>query len=259
MARVAAASELDLADADGPCHFQSTLRRPVKVDDLELTGVLAESDVSGQPDLTSGAGVAGYGVSAYLKQVAPFTLAYALIRTRSLRLLPCRRTRLSLRGQVSGEGRLFIGWKWPSRFFYESQLVLGEAATLHVEGRFRIFSGCSVAVAPGARLSLGSGYINEALNLSCFASIHIGHGVAISEHVTIRDSYNHAVTGSRGATQPVIIGDHVWIGMRAMILKGVTIGTGSVIAAGAVVTKDVPPGTLVAGVPARPVRDVAWF
>ena len=58
---------------------------------------------------------------------------------------------------------------------------------------------------------------------------------------------------------PIVIGDNVWIGMGAMILKGVTIGEGSIIAAGAVVTKDVAPNTIVAGVPAKEIRkDVTW-
>jgi acetyltransferase-like isoleucine patch superfamily enzyme len=55
---------------------------------------------------------------------------------------------------------------------------------------------------------------------------------------------------------PVTIGAGVWVGARAMIMPGVTIGDGAVIAAGAVVTKDVPPNTLVAGVPARIVREL---
>jgi acetyltransferase-like isoleucine patch superfamily enzyme len=54
----------------------------------------------------------------------------------------------------------------------------------------------------------------------------------------------------------VILEDHVWLGAGATILKGVTIGHDSVVAAGAVVTKDVPPNTLVAGVPAKVVRHV---
>lgn len=56
----------------------------------------------------------------------------------------------------------------------------------------------------------------------------------------------HGITGG-----PVAIGDHVWIASRATILPGVTIGRGAVVAAGAVVTRDVPPGAIVAGVPAR--------
>jgi len=54
-----------------------------------------------------------------------------------------------------------------------------------------------------------------------------------------------------------VIEDDVWIGFKATILKGVTIGRGSVIAAGSVVTKDVPPYTLVAGNPAQIIRSLA--
>ena len=62
--------------------------------------------------------------------------------------------------------------------------------------------------------------------------------------------------GQRAVTAPVVIEDHVWIGFRAIVLKGVTVGRGAVVAAGAIVTKDVPPHSLVVGQPARPVR--AW-
>ena len=55
--------------------------------------------------------------------------------------------------------------------------------------------------------------------------------------------------------RPVYIGNDVWIGDRALILPGVHVGDGSIIAAGAVVTKDVPPYSIVAGVPARKIRD----
>lgn len=53
---------------------------------------------------------------------------------------------------------------------------------------------------------------------------------------------------------PVIIKDNAWIGMSAIILKGVTVGEGAIVAAGSVVTKDVPPHTIVAGVPARVIK-----
>jgi acetyltransferase-like isoleucine patch superfamily enzyme len=58
---------------------------------------------------------------------------------------------------------------------------------------------------------------------------------------------------------PVHIGSHVWIGARALILKGVRIGDGAVVAAGSVVTRDVPSRALVAGNPAQVIReDVSW-
>jgi len=59
-----------------------------------------------------------------------------------------------------------------------------------------------------------------------------------------------------GRSEPIVIGDNTWIASRAIILKGVTIGEGCVIAAGAVVTKNVPPYSMVAGVPAVVVREI---
>lgn len=62
------------------------------------------------------------------------------------------------------------------------------------------------------------------------------------------------IFSGRPAPQDCVIEDDVWIGARAILLKGVRIGRGAVVAAGAVVTKDVPPYTIVGGVPARPIR-----
>lgn len=65
--------------------------------------------------------------------------------------------------------------------------------------------------------------------------------------------------GGKEKSAPIHIGNHVWIGARATILKGVTIGDGAVVAAGAVVNKDVPPNTLVGGVPARIIKEnISW-
>lgn len=131
-------------------------------------------------------------------------------------------------------------------------------STLRLNGDFRLYHGCSVGLQPGASLELGSGYASPDLWLACGLSIKIGHGVMIADQVIIRDWDGHDIVGGRPSRLPIIIGDHVWVGMRAMILKGVTIGDGAVIAAGAVVTKDVPAGTLVARNPARSIRAVEW-
>lgn len=76
----------------------------------------------------------------------------------------------------------------------------------------------------------------------------------------IRDSDNHDILRNGYVkSKPIKIGNHVWIGLRAIILKGVTIGNDSIIGAGAVVTKDVPPNCLVVGTPAKIIRrNINW-
>lgn len=96
--------------------------------------------------------------------------------------------------------------------------------------------------------------------------VEIGRECAISWNCTIIDNDMHQLVnkGEGGGTAEdgpnhVILEDHVWLGAGATVLKGVTIGHDSVVAAGAIVTRDVPPFTLVAGVPARPVRQLAGW
>ena len=173
-------------------------------------------------------------------------------------------TKLSLASSsklVVGKGRFTLNAKWNRCDPFASMLVMAEDARLCVGGRFDIYSGSKIYVNKGALLTLGSRYINHNLNISCFESITIGQGVAISENVTIRDSDDHTITSNpHSKTRPIVIGNHVWIGMNVTILKGVTIGNGAIVAAGAVVTKDVPEGSLVAGVPAKIIKSgVSWY
>jgi acetyltransferase-like isoleucine patch superfamily enzyme len=131
---------------------------------------------------------------------------------------------------------------------------------LVVGGEFAIMTGCRVVVDKGARLELGSGYINHNTSIACFSDIKIGYNVAIADNVIIRDSDNHTiVSGKHPDTMPVKIGDNVWIGMNCIILKGVAIGDGAIVAAGSVVSRDIPPRALAAGAPAKVIREsVEW-
>ena len=162
--------------------------------------------------------------------------------------------------KVSIYGRLHIGRRWPLSAFLPSQLVVLDKASLAVTGEFSLYTGFSVFINEGARLELGSGYTNSGFRLSCFERISIGNHVAIAENVTMRDSDDHTFKGGKHEmTQPITIGNRVWIGMNATILKGVTIGDGAVVAANALVNRDVPSGALVAGVPAKVVKTgVEW-
>lgn len=105
--------------------------------------------------------------------------------------------------------------------------------------------------------------------------VEIGKNVLISDNVIILDSDLHSISASRRLEEAlrwsngifpdvydgilgesVFIADHVWIGANSVILKGVTIGEGAIVGAGSVVTKDVPPYTIVAGNPARVIREI---
>ena len=145
-------------------------------------------------------------------------------------------------------------------------LYVAKNATLEV-GAFDVYAGGRINVNEGASLKMGSGYINYDCAIDVFSSVSIGQNVVISERVVIRDSDNHTIhldgedgrTDANPSTIPIVIGDHVWIGMNSIILKGVHIGDGAVIAAGSVVNKDVPSHCLAGGVPAKIIKTgVSW-
>lgn len=137
-------------------------------------------------------------------------------------------------------------------------LSAAEGAELTIDGAV-IGRGAIVSAGPGARISIGPGsLINDGSRLAASKEISIGRECQISWCVTIIDDDGHGF-GPPPYSAPVFIEDHVWIGCNVTILKGVRIGAGSVIAAGAVVTRSCPPGSLVAGVPARVIRSgVSW-
>jgi acetyltransferase-like isoleucine patch superfamily enzyme len=108
-------------------------------------------------------------------------------------------------------------------------------------------TGVRLEVYPGGTLSIGKGtYLNRNVHVVVNESVQIGRGVKIGWDVVIMDTDLHGHSGQPARTKPVVIGDNVWIGCRALILKGVHIGAGAIIAAGAIVTKDVPPLAVVA-------------
>lgn len=126
-----------------------------------------------------------------------------------------------------------------------------------VVGNCAFFPGVRLEVLPGGRLTIGTGtYLNRRAEIVCANEITIGRDCMIAWDVIIMDTDLHGVGGHAPRTAPVRIGDRVWIGCRAIILKGVTIGDGAIIAAGAIVTHDVEPGTVVASPAARPIGSI---
>ena len=110
----------------------------------------------------------------------------------------------------------------------------------------------------GGTLTIGHGtFINSGVSISACASVTIGSGCQIGPRVLIMDNDFHVAGDlqSRPRSKPVVLEDRVWVGAGTIILKGVRVGTGASIGAGSVVTRDVAPGAVVAGVPARRIGD----
>jgi acetyltransferase-like isoleucine patch superfamily enzyme len=125
----------------------------------------------------------------------------------------------------------------------------------------RLFLRCKtipieVGAAKHGSLVLGQRvFINTGATVVANHSIEIGDDCLIGDLVAIFDSDHHSLEPSRPTRfAPVRLGANVWVGRSVTILPGVTIGDHSVIAAGSIVTGDVPARTLAAGVPARPIR-----
>lgn len=131
---------------------------------------------------------------------------------------------------------------------------------LHVGAQLLVFSqDRRVRLGGTGRIDLGDRvFLNAGSMITARQQVTIGDDVAVAYDAIITDSDDHGLEGGQTRTAPVRIGDGAWIGARAIVLPGVTIGHRAVVAAGAIVTRDVPDDTLVAGQPAKPIRTLVY-
>jgi maltose O-acetyltransferase len=116
-----------------------------------------------------------------------------------------------------------------------------------------LFGGSEI-IAPQNIVIAGNCHLGRFSQVDGRGGISIGWNVVIASHaLLITADHDPDAPGFDGRMAPIVIEDRVWLGSRVTVLKGVTIGTGAVVAAGAVVVDDVPKGTIVGGVPARPI------
>ena len=124
-------------------------------------------------------------------------------------------------------------------------------------GNCLFYPGVRLEVGRGARLSIGTGtYLNRNTEIIAWQEVMIGRHCMIGWDVVIMDTDQHPRPDGRWDNRPIALGDGVWVGARAIVLKGVSIGDGAIIGAGAIVTHDVPAGAIVTG-PAAEVRRLA--
>jgi acetyltransferase-like isoleucine patch superfamily enzyme len=150
------------------------------------------------------------------------------------------------------------------------------APGLTIGDRVKVYTWTTFNVEPSGRVDVGDDSILVGAVVMCADRIQIGKRVVISYHVTIADCDFHpidpdlrkedAIRNAPGGdhsrrpplvTRPVVVEDDVWIGIGAIVLKGVRIGRGARVGPGAVVTSDVPAGAFVAGNPATLIEEGA--
>jgi acetyltransferase-like isoleucine patch superfamily enzyme len=163
--------------------------------------------------------------------------------------------------EVRGKGRLELTPDSKMPFVDNCALVLGEAWRINARTTFQ-----GARNAPGKpRIEIGDGtYLGSRVVLRAGLGIRLGSHVTVAANVVLSSDPGHPLDPIARRTQAapqedlrqMTVGDDVWIAEGATLLGGITVGDGAVIGAHAVVTKDVPPRTVVAGNPARVIKEI---
>jgi acetyltransferase-like isoleucine patch superfamily enzyme/glycosyltransferase involved in cell wall biosynthesis len=157
--------------------------------------------------------------------------------------------RVKMTSRVQGFVR--VGGKWP-RFSSLGTVEIGRGLTVDSR-QVRTEFGA----APKGRLIVGDDVYLNGCSIVATTSITIGDNCLIGDLTSIMDTDYHALSSEAPIkAEPVTIGNNVWIGRNCTILPGVSIGDNAVVAAGSVVSKSVPPNTLVGGVPAKAIKEL---
>lgn len=189
--------------------------------------------------------------------------------------------RLRLRGICNRSIFRIVGWIWGGKLTLgrrirmqvplrcagnRGQLVIGDNNIFGYWGARRQGNGAILltALRSDARIVIGNrNQFSNNVSISALKEVTIGDDFLCGDGVVISDADFHEISpelrlagGGHGIAAPVHIGNNIWVGSQATILKGVTIGDGAVIAAGSIVTRDVPPRVLVGGIPAKIIKQI---
>ncbi len=154
-----------------------------------------------------------------------------------------------IRFAILGEGKISIGKRL-------------HAVSARKRSVITLFTPCHISLIGNASITIGNNVSLNGTTITSRGSVSIGDNTQIGPNTIIMDFDGHPVWPpedrweKKGPIAPVIIENDVWIGMNCLILKGVTIGHGSVIAAGSVVTKNVEPESIYGGNPAKRIKSI---
>ena len=135
--------------------------------------------------------------------------------------------------------------KLPQLITPGTRIEMGGGGRISLLGRLHTESGCLISSRNSGKLKIGNRvYLNRNTMIVCRDSVEIGSGTTVGPNVMIYDHDHDLQNRGQICSSPISIGENVWIGGGAIILKGVTIGNNSVIAAGSIVTRNVPANTI---------------
>jgi len=172
-----------------------------------------------------------------------------LLYGRRLRIAPAHDVWGVIRFMIHGEGSITIGKDF-------------HAVSARRRSFLTLFSPCHLSVMGDGRILIGEHVGLNGTTIAARQRITIGDNTMIGPNTIIVDHDGHVAWPPEdrwiksGPAADVVIGNDVWIGMNSMILKGVTVGAGSIIAAGSVVIRDVDPQSLYAGNPALKIKSL---
>ncbi len=201
-------------------------------------------------------------IKQLLQTVATFLFPVRSRGTGNIVEIGCRTNRCRVR--VSGNNNV-IRIDSSCHFSNSEIFLTGDNNVLVIEAGVRLLGPCRIIMEGNAKVRIGRGSgIRGVEILAKSSDIDIGERTMFSRGITVRNHDSHLIFAKGGTEQlnqprDIIIGDHVWVGQNATILKGVEIGRDSVIAFGSVVTKGCLPNSIVAGNPATVVKEnIDW-
>lgn len=188
-----------------------------------------------------------------------------VIRKGKGKLLPYKHAVLDLAEGariILNNGNFHVDYHKPKGSRAEAYVKLLEDATIEIQEETFLNYRSTIEVHKNARVDIGSAYINTGAVLLAAKKIQLGMNNLISREVHIFDADHHPILDEQGKQKnppkAVILEDHVWIGLKTIILRGSRIGSGAMVAAGSVVGGKIKPGTMASGNPARSYSEIRW-